>query len=293
MHKKYIYEIPNNGNHAANKALASIKPGSNILEIGCASGIQSRVLTEQMGCHVTGIEIDPISAEDARPFCSDLIIADIEKTNLSEQLKNKTFDYILFIDVIEHLLEATTVLKKVLPLLTPEGIIIASIPNITHAAICWEIAHGRFDYQDYGLLDNTHRRFFTKKSICKLFEDSGLEISSWDRTTKEIHETEFHVFPSSPFENDFLDWIFEINKEAKTYQFIIEARIQKNKTSTPTYHEIAEGDIIQKLINEVESLKIQNMKTNSQLTWLEDNRYHLLSKCAKKLKRKLGNYERK
>ena len=163
--KKYLYDITDDPNHVASKIFSLIDGGQTVLEVGCASGIQTRQLKERLGCKVTGIEIDPLAAEDARPYCEDLIVGSIETLDLTQALGDKRFDVITFADVLEHLYTPVEALKKVRTFLNADGYLIASIPNIAHAAICWEIAHGRFDYRKYGLLDNTHIRFFTKRNV--------------------------------------------------------------------------------------------------------------------------------
>jgi len=171
--KKYLYNITDEPNHAASKLIALIGAGQTVLEVGCASGIQTRQFKERLGCKVTGVELDHLAAEDARPYCENLIIGNIEDLDLRQTLGDRHFDAITFSDVLEHLYEPADTLKKVRPFLKESGHLIASIPNIAHAAICWELAHGRFDYQKYGLHNNTHIRFFTKKNAAKLFEDAG------------------------------------------------------------------------------------------------------------------------
>lgn len=286
--KRYIYDIPREENHAANKVFKWIKPGSIVLEIGCASGIQSRVLNVDMNCEVTGIEIDKIAAEDARPYCKKLIIGDISKIDLALELKEKTFDFILFIDVLEHLTDPCSTLKKVIPYLKPGGQLIASIPNIAHAAICWELAHGRFDYKKYGLLDNTHVRFFTKKSMAKLLEDSGYKIELLDRVILAPEDTEFDIHCASSIEISFMDWIIESNPEAKTYQFIIKAQPDHSETKTLTHHQLESIDTIHKLEANISEFKEKINKLNSQLKWLERNRYGFATNFINKLLHKIS-----
>ena len=161
-----------------------IGSGKSVLEVGCASGVQTRLFKERLGCKVTGIELDASAAEDARPFCEKLIIGNIETLEISKSLSSERFDTVVFADVLEHLYTPANALEKVRPFIKSGGDLIASVPNITHASICWEIAHGRFNYRKYGLLDNTHIRFFTKRTLSELFEAAGYRILSLDRVIK-------------------------------------------------------------------------------------------------------------
>jgi len=277
--KKYIYEIPDNENHPAKKVIKWIKNNSKVLEIGCASGIQSRILKENLGCRVTGLEIDPSAAVDAKPYCEDVIIGSIEEIDLSLALKNENFDAILFVDVLEHLIDPLATLKKILPFLNENGVVIASIPNISHSAICWELAHGRFDYQKYGLLDNTHIRFFTKKNIIKLFEDAGYHIILWDRVIRTPEETEFNVHCSSAKDESFFDWINDLNPESNTYQFIVKA-IPTSNTEESLYTKL---DNVDQLVSKLSELNKQNMLLKSKIDWLEKNRFGPFTSLFQKL----------
>jgi len=270
--KKYQYTVPNDSDHVAHKILALVPPGSRVLEIGCSSGSQTRLLKNTLGCSVTAIEIDATAAEDAREFCARLIIGDIENLNLVEELGNQSFEVIILSDVLEHLKHPGDTLMKIRPLLGQSGILLASIPNIAHAAICWELAHGRFDYRDYGLLDDTHIRFFTKKSITHLFERSGYYIAAWERNIKRPQETELEVRPLSAEGIAFLTWIEAQNPEADTYQFVVKAYSTEQRG-------MFESDLqeVQAGINaaraEIQQLKQYNQQLTSQINWFEGHRF--------------------
>lgn len=285
--KKYIYDIPEDANHAANKVIQWVDSGSDVLEVGCASGIQSSILKERLDCRVTGLEIDPLAAEDARPYCESLIIGSIEEIDLSQAFGDRRFDTILFVDVLEHLVDPSAALKKVLPFLKEGGHLIASIPNIAHAAISWELAHGRFDYQKFGLLDNTHIRFFTKKNVTKLFEEAGYRIISWDRVIKYPEETEFNVHCTSTMDQSFLDWISELNPEAHTYQFIVKTRPVFDEKEESMYCHLKKIETLQQHVYQLESkaeeFNRQNMKLKSQIDWLSNNRFGVLTRIINKL----------
>lgn len=283
-HKKYLYSITDDPNHSAAKISAWIARGQSVLEVGCASGIQTRHFKDQLGCRVTGIEIDPQAAEDARPFCDTLIIGSIEDLNLSQVLGDKRFDAITFADVLEHLYDPAGALKKVRPFLDEGGYLIASIPNIAHAAICWELAHGRFDYQNYGLLDNTHIRFFTKKNVAKLFEEAGYRIVSWDRVTKTPQETEFSVHCGTAQDQTFLDWVGENNPEAHTFQFIVKAIPAPAEEPVSGYRQLDALDTINKLEGKIGELTRQNTGLKSQISWLENRRFGPFSGLVNRLR---------
>lgn len=290
--KKYQYTVPTGSNHVLHKILAMVPPGSRVLEIGCSSGSQTRLLKNNLGCCVTGIEIDAAAAEDAREFCEKLIIGDIENINLAEDVGTQPFDVIILSDVLEHLKYPGNTLMKIRPLLGQSGILLASIPNIAHAAICWELAHGRFDYRDFGLLDDTHIRFFTKKSITHLFEGSGYYIAAWERIKKRPQETEFEVRPLSEEGDAFLAWIEAQNPEADTFQFVVKTHSTEQRGMFESDLQDAQEEI-NAAISEIQQLKQNNQELASQITWLEGHRFGGLTPLYESLRQWLWPTKKK
>jgi len=149
-----------------------------VLDVGCATGQISRRLKEN-GCTVVGIEIDEESAKVTKQYCENVIVGDVEK--LSElSYPEKYFDALLFGDVLEHLKDPLRVLRNLKRYLKDDGYIVCSVPNVAHIYIRLKILFGKWDYEDTGLLDRTHLRFFTIKSVKKLIEDAGFKIEKID-----------------------------------------------------------------------------------------------------------------
>src|SRR4051812_41073249 len=101
--KRYAYDINLDAQDAPAKILRYIGTGKRVLEIGCASGTQTRIMKQQLNCHVVGVELDPDAANEARPFCDSLHVGDIETLDLQFQLESAPFDVVVFADVLEHL----------------------------------------------------------------------------------------------------------------------------------------------------------------------------------------------
>ena len=148
----------------------------SILEVGCSSGAFGALLKERdPACEVWGIEPDAEAARKAstrldrvisKPFSSDV-----------EELKGKRFDAICFFDVLEHLVNPEKALRDCRNFLNEDGVIVASIPNILHFYQISEILIQQdWRYRDEGIMDNTHLRFFTKKSIVRMFETCGFTV---------------------------------------------------------------------------------------------------------------------
>ena len=84
----------------------------------------------------------------------------------------------LLADVLEHLAEPLKLLEDAKQRLEPDGVLLVSLPNVAHRSMRAQLAVGRFDYTNKGLLDRGHLRFFTHASALRLFHDAGLEVVS-------------------------------------------------------------------------------------------------------------------
>jgi GT2 family glycosyltransferase/2-polyprenyl-3-methyl-5-hydroxy-6-metoxy-1,4-benzoquinol methylase len=150
----------------------------DVLEVGPAQGYMTKVL-QRRGCRVTGIEIDPVAAQEAAQYCERMIVGDIESLSFRRTFRKKRFDVVIYGDVLEHLVDPSRVLAETATLLKPGGRVIASIPNVAHGSVRLSLLAGQFRYTDTGILDNTHLRFFTKETIRELFQDAGYRIGKW------------------------------------------------------------------------------------------------------------------
>lgn len=155
-----------------------------VLDIGCAEGNLSKQMKINK-CEVFGIEIDVESAKVAEKYCKDIFIGNVESIKLQEEYENY-FDFIIFADVLEHLKEPSRVLKRFEKYLKEDGYIIVSLPNIANWRMRLKLLTGHFEYEDHGLLDNGHLKFFNEKSAKRLLLDSGFEIVKFDITVGNL-----------------------------------------------------------------------------------------------------------
>ncbi len=147
-----------------------------ILEIGCGQGNFGLALKKSLGAEVWGIDISEKYAKLAEENLDKVIIGDIN--NLMGDLPDKSFDAIIMNDVLEHLYNPWEVINKLKIKLNPEhGVLVCSIPNIRYFRVLFKLFFaGKWDYEQSGILDFTHMRFFTKDGIIKMFASEGYVI---------------------------------------------------------------------------------------------------------------------
>ena len=147
----------------------------HILEVGCGEGKFGLLLKSRNEAEVWGAELMEEPAKTAKKNLDKVLVGDFE-----EQIKNlpkKYFDCIVFNDALEHLKDHYNVLRELRKCLIDGGTIACSIPNVRYYKVLIEILFKKeFHYVHAGVLDYTHYRFFTKKSIVRTFEDCGYEI---------------------------------------------------------------------------------------------------------------------
>lgn len=147
-----------------------------ILEIGCSSGGTGALALSEGKCgSYTGIDIMPQAVEIAKTKLSRVILADLD-TNFPN-IEHQQFDALIASEIFEHLRDPWKVLAKLIPLLKPGAIVLASSPNIAHKNVINNLKKGNFNYEDIGVMDRTHLRWFTPNSFQELFSDAGLIIT--------------------------------------------------------------------------------------------------------------------
>jgi SAM-dependent methyltransferase len=150
-------------------------PAAVILEIGCgAGGTGALALASGKCARYYGIEIDPSAAEKARDVLTDVIVGNVEQIDLPYPAAS--LDAIIISEVLEHLIDPWDLIERLVRLLRPGGVMIATSPNISHWRVIARLARGRFDYVDIGVMDRTHLRWFTPASFRQMFERAGFIV---------------------------------------------------------------------------------------------------------------------
>lgn len=146
----------------------------SVLEVGCGCGGNFMYIRQNNAqAELYGVELNPGAAEFANLF-ADVKNYDIEQIKQEDWIGR--FDYIIMGDVLEHLKDPWHILRKMKSFLKIGGVLIASIPNIMHISNMVNLLNGYWEYRDEGLLDRTHLRFFTRKSIVEMMNNARMTI---------------------------------------------------------------------------------------------------------------------
>lgn len=154
--------------------LDEVPDDARVLDVGCATGYVGERLAAR-GCRLVGFERDVASAAGAAEKYERVIVGDFESPADRDRIAER-FDVILMGDVLEHLVDPWDALAYSRSLLTSDGVVVASIPNVGAWPVRTAIARGSFDYADHGLMDRTHLRWFTRQTARELAHRAGFVI---------------------------------------------------------------------------------------------------------------------
>ena len=266
-----VSETDLDDNLSLKKMLRLIGENKRVIDFGCATGYFARLLSDR-GCEVTGVEGNPKAAKVAQEYCQEVIIADLDFSSLSDilsaQISETKFDVAIFGDVLEHLRNPWQVLRETRNLLKPQGYVVASIPNIAHGAIRLALLQGNFEYQPLGILDNTHLRFFTRKTIEQLFEDAGYIIDAIEQTKLPIYANS-DLIPAIEKNNFDINITKEIegDEDADTLQFVIRGYPISLESKYTTLHKqyLQAIEKLNKSENQLDNLRIELQESKIQL----------------------------
>lgn len=169
-----------------------IAPPERALEIGCGTGATMAVLQQRRKlAQAVGVELDAASAAEARSHFDTVIESTVEAADFEAVIAPASLDLVLCLDVLEHLVDPWTVVRRASPLLKPGGRLILSVPNIRNWKFIWRLlSRGDFHYRDAGLLDRTHLRFFVRETARDLSTAGGL-VSVGVHDAREYSAMEF------------------------------------------------------------------------------------------------------
>jgi 2-polyprenyl-3-methyl-5-hydroxy-6-metoxy-1,4-benzoquinol methylase len=158
--------------------LAFVPPAArSVLDVGCGpGGFGQSLRQDDPSRELWAVEVDEEVAAGAARFYDRLVVGEFPGAVAGE---GRTFDCVVFNDVLEHTVDPWAVLRSTVPLLAPGGAVVASIPNVRNVSVVLDlVVRGNWTYRDIGILDRTHLRFFTSRSIRALFADCGFAVEA-------------------------------------------------------------------------------------------------------------------
>jgi len=195
--------------------------GRRVLDIGCAGGYLSEILAER-GYSVTGVDLPGTPHPESIDFVGG---------NLDNGLPplDGGFDFVVCADVLEHLRDPLQLLRESRRILTPGGVLLASLPNSGHAYFRWNVLLGRFPRHDNGLFDRTHLHYYMWEGWIELLASAGFRVEA-------VRVSGVPVGRALPRWEDgaavaALEWLsFQLARVRKTlfaYQFIVRATAER------------------------------------------------------------------
>lgn len=177
--------------------------GRTMLDVGCGEGLFGKTAKEKFGAEVWGIDINERSVELAKTnldkaFCDDVSL-------MMDTLPEDYFDVIYFNDVLEHMVDPYSLLETIRRKLSKNGTVVASIPNIRYHRVLTQLLIKKdFKYESSGVMDETHMRFFTQKSISRMFSNAGYDLLSIEpiNKSKSIRPTFYKLLSLGLIGND-------------------------------------------------------------------------------------------
>ncbi len=218
--KTYAFDIdPDDERTSHGIVISLVGRDQRVLEVGCGSGYVSRHLVER-GNHVVGIDIDPDAVNAARQVIAEVHCCDLDIVDASSVVSGP-FDVIVLADVLEHVRDPDRVLADLLGVLAPDGRVVLSIPNVAHVDVRLMLLLGEWRYQPLGLLDDSHLRWFTRRSIAELLRAARLEPVAVRRTVAGAFGSGIEL-PRDQIPVELVAALLA-DAEATTFQFVVEA----------------------------------------------------------------------
>lgn len=200
-----------------NRIARLIPEGAIVLDVGAGNGILARLL-QAMGksVEIDAVEPDPVAQAAAASHYRTIFPGGLEAYIESCQGREVRYDFIVMADVIEHMVNPEPVLRHLKSLLSVGGSLVLSTPNVAFASVRLALLNGCFDYVDSGILERTHLRFYTLKTLKHLFFAAGLHPSAQfhclrNPLTSEISLDDFPLTPwvLSKIANDELSRVYQ------------------------------------------------------------------------------------
>lgn len=170
--KTYVSSIEGNPHGSLATIRGIIEDGAKVLDVGCASGYLGEFFPNNDFYGIDG-NVEAVTA--ARKVYKKVELVDLNLIP-DKLVFTEKFDYVVFADVLEHLLYPVEVLEHFRKYLDSGGKVIVSLPNVALWRVRLNLLLGKFDYTDYGVLDRTHVHLYTFKSAREMLQSADLLV---------------------------------------------------------------------------------------------------------------------
>lgn len=206
--------------------------GNNVLDVGCGSGVTIRLVKDLGYDYVAGIEVNPDQAKQAERYADKIHLMDLNWLTIQgpgaiHKLLGRKFDAVIMGDILEHLPYCGLFLLNLREVLTPDSVIIISIPNMGWLEAVDRILNQSFLYDADGHFDQAHMRFFCRDDIRRLVEDAGYEVLKLEPVECHVSMPEYRENMTFGFHN----WqVFNITRDhyeqLYAYQWLCVAKVK-------------------------------------------------------------------
>lgn len=252
-----------------------------VLDVGCAGGATGRLIRERYpDAKLIGIEPDPAIAEIARQHFDWIEALTLDDFLQSPPSYAQDVDTVILGDVLEHMVNPWLALQKLRGILSGDAQLLVSLPNIRNIWLINELAQGRFSYEDSGLLDITHLRFFTRFEMERMFQETGYRVKNVGRMPHpaasrimvslgagEIETTSVHVKGLSDQDKDELQtlqflWLLEPVSNAAAIEPDVSSKSAPAGVSDDVENGLEQNEIYRQWI-------LQRTLSPSRRSWME------------------------
>jgi len=176
-------------NDAHGISLQLVGTDKRVLELGAANGHVTKELKAR-GNSVVAVEIEEALRGELEAITDSVVITDLDDLDLIDKVAREQFDVVLAGDVLEHTIHTRLILEEIRQLLKPGGYLVISVPNIAHGDVRLALLNGEFRYRDVGILDRTHRTFFTRETLIEFLTANGFHNLEVFASTTPVGTTE-------------------------------------------------------------------------------------------------------
>ena len=191
-----------------------------VLDIGCGDGSNARLLVER-NCIVDGITLSEREKLEAAKIMRQVLVHNAENGLPFEG--SNLYDVVICSHVLEHICYPQHLMNDVYRVLKPKGILIVALPNIMHYSSRWSLVKGDFNYEDAGLWDYTHFRWYTFKTGMQLLEKHRFKVKIATVTGELPFNSVFKRIFSNYFSRLIFSLLIKISKGFFGYQLLFKA----------------------------------------------------------------------